>query len=81
MSRNDIFYITPCSFNYYTYFNNFNIVVPFITVSNLGVANYRPNINPMLAIDAYNNTPFSKAFIPTYPPFFFDEFAIIAFYK
>lgn len=61
------------------YLRSFVNVVPLITVYSLGEANYLPKINAILAIDAYNNTPFYNAFIPTYPPFFCDAFAIIAF--
>lgn len=63
------------------YFKSFIKVVPLITVYHLGAANYFPKINAMFAIDASSKTPFSRALIPTYPPFFLDAFAIIAFSK
>ncbi len=44
------------------------MVVPLITVSNRGVANYLPKINAMLAEAASRRTPFYNAFIPWYPP-------------
>lgn len=61
------------------YFKSFVKVVPLITVYSLGEANYFPKINAIFAIEAYNNTPFYNALIPTYPPFFCEAFAIIAF--
>lgn len=35
-----------------------------MTVSNLGVANYFPNMNAMLATAASRRTPFYKALMP-----------------
>ena len=45
------------------------MVVPLITVYNLGEVKVLPNIKAMFAIDASKNTLFLVVLIPKYPPF------------
>jgi len=64
ISLKDIFSRVPSYFNCSKNSIDFMMVVPLTTISNLGVANYFPNTNAMLAEAASSRTLFLRALIP-----------------